>query len=430
MKLIRLIMNRMTLVLALILFLWSLAFYVNMSNRLYHIVDAGLQAFANNKISEYLISPEPSFSLLQDTTGVYTYTIVAVPDAYALANYGTSFRNQSEKSANGERAHQRNIRTIFQDRNEQYYQFSAWVSTADQEQFRHEALYWVVFLYLFLLSSIIAINYHIVEKNMRPLYHLLQWIDRFDVQKKPEPLDNPTRITEFQKLNQAVSLQFQRSAQLYVQQKEFVDNAAHEMQTPVAVCLNQAEQFLQRPDLTEGQMQEILKLQSTLRRLSRLQKDMLQLSRIENGAYTGLEEVNFVELFNETTHDLNEIFAYKDIRCRLEGESELKASAHPALCQLLVANLCRNAYVHTPQAGTLRIVWGNKDFSVCNTGPKALDSSHIFQRFYKDSSNPSSTGLGLSLCQAICQQYHWPITYSYKNGEHIFHVALCPHPNS
>ena len=159
-------------------------------------------------------------------------------------------------------------------------------------------------------------------------------------------------------------------------------------------------------------------------------KDMLQLSRIENGAYTGLEEVNFVELFNETTHDLNEIFAYKDIRCRLEGESELKASAHPALCQLLVANLCRNAYVHTPQAGTLSIVWGNKDFSVCNTGPKALDSSHIFQRFYKDSSNPSSTGLGLSLCQAICQQYHWPLTYSYKNGEHIFHVALCPQPNS
>ena len=137
-----------------------------------------------------------------------------------------------------------------------------------------------------------------------------------------------------------------------------------------------------------------------------------------------------VELFKETTHDLNEIFACKDIRCRLEGESELKASAHPAICQLLLANLCRNAYVHTPQAGTLRIVWGNKDFSICNTGPKALDSSHIFQRFYKDSSNPGSTGLGLSLCQAICQQYQWPITYSYKKGEHIFHVALCPHPNS
>ena len=424
MKLIRLIMNRMTLVLALILLLWSVAFYLNLSNRLYYIVDTGLRAFASDRISEFLVSPGKDSAVQLDTAGIYTYSIASVPETYALANYGVSIRNQSEQSAGVERAQQRNLRAIFKDREDQYYQLSVWMPTVDQEQFRHEALYWVLFLYIFLLCSIIAINYHIVEKNMRPLYHLLQWIDRFDVQKKPESLDNPTRITEFQKLNQAISLQFRRSAQLYVQQKEFVDNAAHEMQTPVAVCLNLAEQFLQRSDLTEGQMQEILKLQSTLRRLSRLQKDMLQLSRIENGAYTGLEEVDFVELFKETTHDLNEIFAYKDIRCRLEGECELIASAHPALCQLLVANLCRNAYVHTPQAGTLRIVWSNKDFRVCNTGTKALDNSRIFQRFYKDSANPGSTGLGLSLCQAICLQYHWQISYAFLDHEHVFHVSF------
>ena len=113
MKLIKLIMSRMTLVLALILLLWSVAFYLNLSNRLYYIVDTGLRAFASDRISEFLVSPGKDSAVQLDTAGIYTYSIASVPETYALANYGVSIRNQSEQSAGVERAQQRNLRAIF-----------------------------------------------------------------------------------------------------------------------------------------------------------------------------------------------------------------------------------------------------------------------------------------------------------------------------
>ena len=112
MKLIKLIMSRMTLVLALILLLWSVAFYLNLSNRLYYIVDTGLRAFASDRISEFLVSPGKDSAVQLDTAGIYTYSIASVPETYALANYGVSIRNQSEQSAGVERAQQRIFRFV------------------------------------------------------------------------------------------------------------------------------------------------------------------------------------------------------------------------------------------------------------------------------------------------------------------------------
>ena len=50
--------------------------------------------------------------------------------------------------------------------------------------------------------------------------------------KSNAPLQNPTRIREFQKLNETVERSVKRGEELYEQQKVFIGNASHEMQTP------------------------------------------------------------------------------------------------------------------------------------------------------------------------------------------------------
>ena len=430
MKLINLIMKRMAIILIAILSLWSVLFYLSLKNGIYRIVDSGLQNFANDRISLFLVSDKGQNLAVQDSSGSYSYAVNPIPESYAQANNGTVFKSEREKKAAGNSLWSRSIRVIFQDGQGQYFQLTAWVPTLAQKQLQNSIARWIAILYFILLCSILWLNYRVVEKNMKPLYRLLRWIDGFDIQETPPPLDNPTRITEFQHLNQAVSEQFGRSAGLYVQQKDFVDNAAHELQTPLAVSLNHIEQLLQRPDLNEEQMQEILKVQGTLRRLSRLQKDMLHLSRIENGAYQGREKVDFGQYFRQAAEDLDEIFAGKHIDCQIEEVAPLQVLAHPALCELLVANLLRNAFLHTPPEGRFLVRWDSRGFSIRNTGNKALDKDHIFQRFYKDSRTSSSSGLGLSICQAICHQYHWPLQYGFEEGSHCFSLRVFPQPES
>ena len=54
--------------------------------------------------------------------------------------------------------------------------------------------------------------------------------------KNIKPLENDTRITEFRKLNETVMRSIERNEKQYEQQKLFIANASHEMQTPLAVC--------------------------------------------------------------------------------------------------------------------------------------------------------------------------------------------------
>ena len=93
-------------------------------------------------------------------------------------------------------------------------------------------------LFTSLLEAILIINVWVFRRSMKPFYVLLSWLDRFHLGKKNVPLDNPTHTTEFQKLNEAVSRFAKHSEEMFEQQKQFIGNASHEIQTPLAVCQN------------------------------------------------------------------------------------------------------------------------------------------------------------------------------------------------
>ena len=61
---------------------------------------------------------------------------------------------------------------------------------------------------------------------------------------------------------------------------------------------------------------------------------------------------------------------------------------------------------------------------VMNTGCEALDSKLIFERFYKGTQKEGSTGLGLSLVKAVCNNYALDVQYVFKGGYHHFSVKF------
>lgn len=69
-----------------------------------------------------------------------------------------------------------------------------------------------------------------IQVQLPPLYTLVKWLKEYRPGKQQAPLVNQTKVEEFKILNQAIQTATNRSTEMYNQQKQFVENASHELQ--------------------------------------------------------------------------------------------------------------------------------------------------------------------------------------------------------
>ncbi len=153
----------------------------------------------------------------------------------------------------GETEPARILTTIFKDDEGRYHELT--VSTPSIEKRRFERCHPgvdYIFICSFLLFCIIIISVWVFYRNMRPLYVLLHWLDGYQTGKRNKPLSNDTQITEFRKLNEAAIRYVERTEQMFEQQKQFIGNASHEIQTPLAICRNRLEMLMEDDSLSEN----------------------------------------------------------------------------------------------------------------------------------------------------------------------------------
>ena len=281
-----------------------------------------------------------------------------------------------------------------------------------------------VFLFLAILLCILLLNLWTIGHSMRPLRKLLRWLDRYRVGEDNRPLDNPTKIYEFRKLNEVVKESIERTEVAYEQQKMFIGNASHEMQTPLAICSSRLEMLLEDPSLTERQMEEIVKTRQTLEQLSRMNRSLLLLTKIDNGQFADVADVNFTESIQRLLPDYEMVYASKNIRLQTELQGDFIVRMDESLAQTLLSNLLKNAFVHNHEGGEITIKATADSLLFENTGaPESLNRDYIFERFYHSSDNRQSLGLGLAVVKAICQRYGLRIDYAFNNGKHAFTIV-------
>ena len=216
-----------------------------------------------------------------------------------------------------------------------------------------------------------------------------------------------------------------RNEEMYSQQKQFIENASHELQTPLAICRNKLELLAERPDCTEGQLEEIEDIHRNLGRIVKLNKSLLLLSRIENGQFHETKEVEFNPIIKELVEDFQEIYEHKKLHVEVEENAACKVHMNESLANILITNLLKNAMIHTPNEGsiTIRVQSTGITFTNSTDGP-SLDQSRLFTRFYQaDNKKSDSTGLGLAIIQSIVHLYHFHISYSFDE-KHRFDLRF------
>jgi len=276
-------------------------------------------------------------------------------------------------------------------------------------------------IYVVLLIAIIQANKRLSRTLWRPFHKTMDTLVQYDINAtQPLQLDATTDITEFNKLNEVTTALVAKNRQAYLSQKQFVENASHEIQTPLAIIRTKVELLMDNPDLDENSAELIGEIAIANDRLSRLNKTLLLLSRIENNQFIEKKDIRIKDLVTQlvlhfekhATEDLPEI------SLNLSGDPELHAN--PVLMEILFGNLVRNAFVHNIPSGTISITLKDDAFSIENTGPKIdVDPAFLFDRFKKgDYQHSQSTGLGLALVKQVCELYHFSIAYTYKEPMH------------
>jgi len=422
MKLTSKIIHRTSIVLLLLMLVWSTIFYFIIIDEINDETDDSLEDYSEQIIIRALTGePLPS----KDNGTNNSYHIVKVTEQYALEN--ERFRYSDEMvylEFKRETEPARVLRTIFRDDSDQYYELTVSIPTIEKEDLREMILWWFVLLYLGMLIAIISVNYWVINRSFRPFYAMLKWLDKFSVEKEYKPFVNKTNITEFRKLEEAISSSAKRSTEMYEQQKLFIGHASHELQTPLAICRNRLEILAEDPGLTEKQLEEVMKTCRTFDHVIKLNKTLLLLTKIENGQYLEVIPVNVNKLLRKILDDYSEIYAYRNLTVTLDEKEDKTLQLNETLANVLYSNLIKNAFVHNLQDGTIRIEIGASAITFSNSGiDRPLDTEKIFKRFYSESKKEGSSGLGLSLVKSICKHYDLDIRYVHNGQTHTFVIS-------
>lgn len=424
MRLIWRIIGRVTLLLLVVLPLWGFFFYKVVISEVNDETDDGLELYAEQIIRGYLSGS----GLPSETTDVTnnTYTVERV-DRAQYGDYCVYDNEMIYVPAKEETEPARVLRMTFTDASGDMFLLTVMTPTLEKEDLIMAILYWIAILFFGLLVVIVAIIAFIVFRSMKPLHRLLKWIDDYRLGEEVAPLENNTSVSEFKRLNDAVKEFAARNEKLFLQQKQFIGNASHEIQTPIAVCKNRLE-VLCNSDLTEVQMTEVLKTLKTLDYISRLNKSLLFLTKIDNRQFVDQSQIDIARIVEKGVEDYSDIYAYKDISIEVHGDESLQAiPMNQTLATALVSNLLRNAFVHNEEGGTISVSVIAGKLSVANTGqPEALDKNRIFERFWHTGQNEGSTGLGLPIVLSIANYYGFEVGYDFTDAKHIFSIIFTP----
>jgi signal transduction histidine kinase len=233
-----------------------------------------------------------------------------------------------------------------------------------------------------------------------------------------------TNTIEFNELNQSLNRLVQHTVSVYKTQKEFTENASHELQTPLAILKSKLEILLQSDELTEKQYQIVEEMNKALARSARINKNLLLLTRIDNSQFDSSALIAFDTVLMQSLDMLQEHFEQKNIRVITSIATGVQAKGNSDLTEVLVNNLLLNAIRHTAPGGSVHISLSKPVFEVANEGQQALDPALLFKRFSRFSADNNGSGLGLSIVQEIGRFHNWKVQYRFENSFHIFSVYL------
>ncbi len=279
-------------------------------------------------------------------------------------------------------------------------------------------------LIVLLATGLLLLNRSLSRRIWKPFYNTLDQLKAYELDKSESIITEKTNIIEFDDLNKTVSHLTDRNRKVYLEQKEFIENASHELQTPLSIFQSKLDNLMQIPALTEAGAATLLDLEETAHRMVRLNKSLLLLSKIDNGQFNEVEEIDVSKMTETLLSNLRPMAATDNIIIQTTLHP-LSIKANPTLIEVLLTNLFHNAIRHTNINGNVNVEITGRVLTVANTGnPLKMDPKKMFERFSKEGRSENSSGLGLAIVKKICDTCLYGLHYNFQSGIHTFSVTF------
>lgn len=277
--------------------------------------------------------------------------------------------------------------------------------------------------FIVLVLGFVFLNKRIARNSWKPFYKTLNELKQFDLTKNQGIRFERSDIEEFEELNRELKILIEKNRSAFNQQKTFIENASHELQTPLALLKTKMDILLQNKQLTEDQSIAIASINSNLSRISRINKNLLLLAKIENNQFAEKTRIPIAKALHETLELLEDYRKTKGMRVQMDVE-DYHVDCNFTLLEVLFNNLLTNAIRHGQENDVLLIRLEKNKLTFSNSGIHALNSEQLFLRFGISSSETTNSGLGLAISKEICDRYHWKLSYLFNDQLHQFTIEF------
>ena len=292
----------------------------------------------------------------------------------------------------------------------------------------NDLFYAIVASLLILLLLFIAFTYvieYLLKKNIwKPLKYNIRKLHDYDLKANSILELRNHNIKEFDEINQVILRMVDKINEDYENSRFFAEDTSHEMQTPLAIIKSKVDLLMQNPIFMEDKENEssINSISRAVNRLSKLNKSLLLITRINNNQFEEKENVQLDESLELYVKDIEELFLAKS----LEVETEIRNCIlyiDPSLVEVLLSNLLSNAIRHNIVNGWIDISLDQSMLIISNTFDAELQDSDLFNRLTFRKKSHESLGLGLNIVKSICDKNGLIIRYDYP-ADNIFRIVV------
>lgn len=307
------------------------------------------------------------------------------------------------------------------DNNEYYILVTA------EDRYGHSQLLFLRYLlfgaFIFGTASVFILARSLSGRILSPLRQFQERITNISEKRLHIRLEEKRNNDEIDKLAHAFNEMMDRIDSSYKQQKEFTDNASHELRTPVTRIFMQIQNLIKHESHNEKTLLYLNSIMMDSNQIADTISSLLLLSKIDSGGISDffplcrLDEIIFeaIQSISKAYPDVRTVF---NIENKSDKEIDFEIKADSNLLKIVFINLFKNAYLYSKEKlinVNVILEENNIKIKIANDGDVIIpqDQTHMFKAFARgrNSKNIQGTGLGLRITERILNYHHATIQY-------------------
>jgi signal transduction histidine kinase len=420
MKLINHLTLRISIVFTVVMLFWSAIFFFLQMKEIHDGNDEGLTNLKQEFVAQ--ANHEPGFVEALEQHTPLNIIIEEITYEEALGIMESFATTKIYFATEMEQEEVRLLTSAFRcEQNGKYYRLQFFTSTVESNDLIENILFLLLGLWLILSITLFTTGKVIIAKANQPFRKLLNELKKFRLDHSRMIHFTKTDIKEYRQLNESVREVLDKVIHTFDEQKVFIENVSHELQTPLAVVIAKLEMLIEKYPDNEAYVRETAGALQVLNRMKRLNASLLLLSKIKNRQFPETSLVNLRQVLETSLEEFSELIGYKALSVETTGTAAPAIRMNEDLAHIMLTNLLKNAIVHNHNGGKILICYQADSLSIANSGKAA--ATGVFDRYRTVSANESSSGLGLSIVKSVAELYNIDLSYRY-DGLHVFSLRL------